>query len=483
MPETAAEREDRELSERVYQFPMHVELIGRARTARETEELLELAKAKAQSPASLDENPPFFFRATVSTTLTDSYGTHQMPSSLENFAEDLSTGVAFLASHAWQTLPMGHSLRGQMVRKKGDKPQRTWGDFFTVPDLNLNGINTNDFIRGTETGIIRDVSKGFYGGRWVCDICGNDYRRYGSGEGRCPHFLLEEYEVDGRGMVVCTVGVEDAHISEVSAVYDGAVPGAAIEKATRAIESGDVPPEKARQLSVRYRCSLPGTQHQYAGWSPADPSFNARIEPPQWSRLDIGTLLQQLASQPPNDQARSAAGRGPEETRMADKPAPVPEPSGDLGVLQALSRSIHEAFRDLALDTEGKEPATVVRALGAELTELRPLRDKAAALEARIATLEPQAKDGEAYRTAMVDATWDQFVRAGLAEGEDEAATRTSWGSTSLSLLLKEQERYRKLGDARFPGGRLTSDGEPGPNSGTPRGFVDPLPPAGAFRA
>lgn len=169
---------------------------------------------------------------------------------------------------------------------------------------------------------------------------------------------------------------------------------------------------------------------------------------------------------------------------MANQPNAIPEPPADPGVLQAFHRGIHEALRDVGCSLDGKEAASLIRGLAAELTELRPLRDKAAELEARVAVLEPQAKDGAAYRTAMVEETWQQFVASGLAEGEDEAATRAEWQQTELSLLLKQQSRYRKLADARFPSGRVTGDGEPDPDEQhSQRGFVTPAPPPGAFRA
>jgi hypothetical protein len=147
---------------------------------------------------------------------------------------------------------------------------------------------------------------------------------------------------------------------------------------------------------------------------------------------------------------------------MSDKNNAAPEQTGDVGLLQAWQRSIEAALADIGQPAkEGRaEAATLVRQMGAELTELRPLKEKVATLEARVADLEPQAKDGVAYRDATVNDAWAEYVRAGLSEGVAEADQKAIWARAPMEQLQKELAHYRKLGDARFPGGRATTDGE-----------------------
>lgn len=447
MPEGAAGQQN----QRIYQFPMRVEVV-RTRTARETEELLALARERAYEPSVFDTQPPYFLRAVVSNTHLDSYGTHQHESSLQNYAADLDSGIAFLANHNHYSLPMGQSLRGSFVRKRGENPTRTWGDFFLVPGLNLNGINTDDFIRGVQAGVVRDVSKGFWGGFWRCDLDGLDYMKYGWGqEGFCNHFLLEDYETEDGKRETCTVTVEDAHLSEVSAVFDGSVPGAAIEKAVAAIEAGVVPVEKARSLATRYRAALPGTEHFFPGWTPPSP----RALPDDFI----------MARNPvPTDRSAVPDTNGKERS-MADDPKATPSAPTDPGVLTAFWRSIGDALKETGFQPpDGKEPATVLREMASEITELRAQRDKVVELEQKVADLTPQAADGRTYRSDKINETWGEYVRAGLADGVDEAEQKALWSRAPIAQVVKECDHYRKLGDARFPGGRQTSEGEPEKN-------------------
>jgi hypothetical protein len=64
----------------------------------------------------------------------------------------------------------GRSLSGQFKGAQGDGIARVIADFYTVQNL----PDTDSFISKYRTGIARDVSIGFFGGRHVCTICGLD---------------------------------------------------------------------------------------------------------------------------------------------------------------------------------------------------------------------------------------------------------------------------------------------------------------------
>jgi hypothetical protein len=414
--ETLEREADETLERECVHFPMRVQPV--TTRVQSAASLTALAKERAPDASVFDDAQPHIFTGIASTPALDSWFTHMERSSLENFAADMAEGVPLQNSHDSRRLGLGKSLTGRFVRGKGDLPTRTEGEFYFLPDSEIGGINTDDLMRNIRAGVITDLSVGFYGGRWLCDLCGEDYIR-----GACPHWLGMEYTPeDGGAKQVATAAIHDARLAEVSVVYSGSTPGAAIQKVIRAVDEGLIEPEKLRVLEACYRVKLPGSRHI-------------------WAAPDIADSR--------------------EETPMADKPNETPAPAADVGVLQAWQRTIHQALTDIGLSIEdGKEPATLIRAMGAELTELRPLKDKVAEQETRIAELEPRAKDGDLYRTALVDETWGEYVRAGLSDGVTEEEQKALWARSALPQVVKERDHYKKLGDARFAGGRLTGEGE-----------------------
>ncbi len=245
----------------IYAHPARV--LQRASSA----ELLATATARhAADPSIFDESPPFFFAAEISSNRMDAYFTRMAPTSLRNYAADAQTGVSFQDSHNWRQLGFGRSLTGQ-YQEQGDGLAIVTADFYTVPGLRLNNVSTDDLIRGIRAGLISDVSIGFYGGQFRCSICGNDMLDWW---GDCYHVPGVEYEQrdaagNVTGKVLAFAWVEDARLSEVSAVYDGATPGAAILKAQHEADNGRLRPETARLLEARYRIKLPGARPTHRG--------------------------------------------------------------------------------------------------------------------------------------------------------------------------------------------------------------------------
>jgi hypothetical protein len=412
--------------------------------ASDPEELLRLAKQRAQDPSVFDEFPPTFFSGIVSTNALDSYYTQMHRSSLENFAADLTEGRTLLDSHNSGSLSnsIGYSLSGRYIAGGGDGKQRTQADFFSAP----TDDNAAAFIRKMQAGMVRDLSAGFYGGQWLCNLDGNEMGRWNEDpEKRCMHWPGMEY--DGQ---TATATIHNARLAEASAVYDGSTPGSMILRARQMSEAGLIEPEMARRLEVSYRIKLPASHHAYAG---------------------AGRSL-------------AAAGRDTtEEDHMAEKPegqaAPPVDTPTDPGILQAFHRSIAAALAEVPLPPESRadEPATLIRRLGAELIELRPLRDKVETLETRVRELEPQAEDGETYRKDLIDDTLAEGVRA-LGDAFAVEANRQLLAGQSLAVIKAQRDQWRALGNGRFVGGRATLDqGEPRRNGDAP----GELTPAGAY--
>lgn len=396
----------------------------RAKAASSDAELLAIAKAQAADPSIFDEFPPAFFTAAVSTNQLDSYYTRMHKTSLQNFAEDLNTGVSLQDSHNTYERGLGYSLRGRYIGAGGNGVQRTLGDFYSVP----SDPRKVAFVNDLRSASVRDVSVGFHlgeQGRYVCDLCGMDI-----GRDYHEHWPGVTYDINGNAKRA-TWTIHDARLSEVSAVFDGSTPGAVILKAQRAAEAGNLTPEIARLLETQYRINLSAAHHCWAG-------------------ADLRS--QKEADMPEND------------TR-------APEPGADW-TLPAAER---ERYRTLVSECGLKPdapPAAAIEAMRSQLASRETERDTAVTerdeLKVKVADLEPRAKEGDQYRTDLVNQTWGEYNRAGKAVGKDEEATKARWRKEPLDELKERLAEYTESGDTRFPGGRLTGEGEQPTPAGTP---------------
>lgn len=222
--------------------------------------LLQIARGIMPDPSVLSESEPFFWTAEVSNDRLDSYFTRMSESTLRNYEEDANTGVSFQNSHRTDELGLGRSLQARFYGPQGNGVSRLEVTFYTLRGLRLTNLSTDDFIRGVRSGIVRDVSVGFYGGRYVCSICGRDMLK----DWDCTHVPGMKYDMvdpaTGRRQSdqLSFAWVDDARLAEVSAVYEGSTPGAAILKATREAEAGRLTPIARTVIEQRYRVALPG---------------------------------------------------------------------------------------------------------------------------------------------------------------------------------------------------------------------------------
>lgn len=387
------------MTEPIFSYPAHVRLV----TAQERSADL-LAKAKSNSAYDqtiFDERTPFFWTAEISNDQVDSYYTHMMPSTLRNFMEAARSGISFLNSHRHMELPFGRSLDGRLVEDA--QRQRVLADFFTLPGLNLNGVTTDDFIAGVRAGIVSDVSVGFHGGQHWCDICKQNYRSWD-----CSHLAGMQYEIKDSGLVTCTVSVDDAHLSEVSSVYDGATPDATIIKARQMAEAGELKPDAVRTMEARYRTHFVVNR-----------SF-AVAKPQEGNKMDFEQIVNQI---------REALG--------IDAKADV---------VGAVSELLASSERVQALETEiGKVTAAL------------------AAAQERVKELEPQAEDGRAYREDLITEALAEGVRA-LGDKFNAESYGSLLRGSPLSVIKQMKTDWEGIASARFAGGRQTTDqGEKAP--------------------
>jgi hypothetical protein len=383
-------------SDVIYPFPARILRLDTRQP--DMSAMMDLLKQKhMMDPSMLDERTPFFWTAEISNDQVDSYFTHMLPSTLTNFANDASAGVSFLNSHRHNELPLGKSINGQLDITEGR--QRVLADFYTIPGLNLNGIMTDDFINGVKSGIVKDTSVGFTSGQMWCDVCKMDYRSWD-----CPHVAGMKYEIQGGGQVTATVGVDNARLAEVSAVFDGSTPDATILKAERMIREGELKPDAVRMLEARYRMTF-ATKRSFAG-----------VDLQGGKKLELEKIFNQL-------------------------------------------REV------LALPADGDAVATVASLVAERdrlATEHKTATTEAETLRAKVLELEPQAKDGAQYRTDLITEALGEGVRAygdKFAKETYETLLRTS----PLAIIKQMKADWAILASERFKGGRQTVDNSQAP--------------------
>lgn len=386
---------------------------GYARSASETiqtvparivERALSIEQLTNLIQADLGDIQPFFWPAQISNNSLDFYFGRMGESTLRNFSQDAINGVSFLDSHNSRNLGYGQSLSGTF--EQSGEVMRTVAHFYTIPGIKFSGgqsyASTDDFILAVRSRLARDVSVGFYGGKSTCDICGEDVWAidWSRWEYMCPHMPGVEYPIgdQGREVVLATFTVEDGRLAEVSAVYDGATPGAVIEKAQRLIEAGEMPPEMARRVEVQYRIKLPEQQRN-------------------WTGIDL-KRGKAMSEQPTNDLLT--------QIRAILTEAKAPQGGSEVDGVRWLAGEVAHLFSE-------------VTRLTAESARLTPL-----------------AADGQAYRADLIEETLKEGVRAMGLNFPQEAQKEMLEGA-SLARIKEVKEKFAEQARATIPTGRQTT--------------------------
>lgn len=195
-----------------------------------------------------DINSIYSFDAEISNNLLDSHYTRMSVKTLHNYAEDAQKGVAFLQGHQWRGTAIGYSLSGEY--QTTDSKNRVLAGFYTVLGMQA----TDDLVKRIKSGLSRDVSVGFSGGSYTCDICGRDIWDWDCRH--VPGLKYEEKRGDETYEVISTFTIDNARLSEVSDVFDGSTPDAMILRAQKVVQAGGVTPEQIDILEQRYRMSM-----------------------------------------------------------------------------------------------------------------------------------------------------------------------------------------------------------------------------------
>lgn len=384
--------------------------------------LLELLSERV---SDLSELSPYFFLAEISNTRVDSHHTHMTSKTLRNFAKACFEGISFLDSHAKSRLGIGYSLNGEFQ----ESSNRTVSTFYTQPGIEFGGQHsyrtTDDFIKAIQSALVRDVSVGFYGGDWTCDICRNNWFDYEM----CSHWPGRQYIVDD-SIVVCTVEIDGAELSEVSAVYDGSTPGAMILKAERMSGAGLLEPESARELEVQYKIKLPESKKIFV-----TPTFAP--ENMGKNTFDLGT----------DSTTREKLGDG----QMNEKEIRTLLGIGD-------DDSINERISGLIEEVStANDRLKSLRNLATEFTpkDVKGIEDGIRWLADEVTRLIPLADDGKAYRMDLIDDALKEGVRAYGNEFASETYRTILEGLPDMGSVKRMRDDWKRLADERLKAGQL----------------------------
>lgn len=206
----------------------------------------------------------FVFRMEISNDLLDSMSTRMDPeTTLRNYRDDFREGRSIQNSHKVEELPLARSFDAALERRgravDPQDPERTavMIKVYVPRGINLNGVASDELIRGIEAGIVKDGSVHFDdSARYVCSVCGGDQFERGSA---CTHMPGLTY--NGKRAEALIV---DGHAIEGSLVYDGSTPMAMIQKAERMAAAGALDARQVERLERLYRTRIRprNTSHQ-----------------------------------------------------------------------------------------------------------------------------------------------------------------------------------------------------------------------------
>jgi hypothetical protein len=413
-------------------------------------QLTNAAKERAPDPAVFEEHSPVFWTAEASSNRVDAYATFMSTGTLKNFAEDAKRGVSFQDSHLTDGLvrTLGQSVGARYIGPNAQaRPEGIAAveiDFYTLLGLDPT-IDT--FVRKAQTGLTRDVSVGFYGGWYRCTICDRDMRDYSDWNNYCPHYPGQKVAIldpkTGKATAeraVATAEIMDAHLAEVSSVYDGATEGAGIlfVKARELADAGKLDPKEARFIEDRYRVRLPGMA----------PAWGVGIDlrtgtPGQRREVPGQRATPQEGTMTFEEQVRALLA----EHGVAESADPLAHIRGVLGDQQsriqaataARDEQVRGALASLQLPCEGEDLLAAIRGHGDGLAALRKNADY-----------------GKRWHEQLIAEAEAEGVRA-LGDKFTEQRKAALKG-LSPEDLIERRDTWREMGDIRNPGGRLTTD-------------------------
>ena len=306
-------------------------------------------------------------------------------STLRNIAEDAAKGFAFMNSHRTGSLsqpselPFGKTFAGQFqlgTDAAGNAQQRALVGFYMLRGVKPNGDSgptTDDLHKMIVGGQVSDVSVGLMQGQALCDVCGIDLmaKDCAHAPGTKRSMLDTEIELQTRRGVPegkASYTLENARCGEVSAVFDGAVPGAGVKKV----------------MSLRQKGKL-----NHREWKEARAVFGSLLDGKLTVDNDLFAEVAEAvesgvrAAFAPVDSAESEPSDSPITQAQASTMTSEPSEPAALRELQGVKPMAETPMPVVELDSAGTEALDFAK-LSAELVAARAERDKLAERTARL---------------------------------------------------------------------------------------------------
>ena len=454
-------------------IPIQLRKLG----ASDRDSLMALVAERAPDPSVFegeDAPQPFFFTTRASNNKLDSYYTWMADSSLRNYAEDATDpGVQFQVSHngggslfgGGGEVGFGRSLQGKVVGSQRDRSCLI--DFYTVPGLQCGNMTSDQFIAGARSGIYADVSIGFMPGAMICGVCENDFlRKYEfdwDDPQRCPHWPGMTYDVEkGRKTekVVCTLRVEDAHLNEVSTVYDGATPGAgivAVDSARIASSLGKLTDPERQVLENLYRVRIEPPTRVYAlGEVPV----SGRTKQHDDTETTVASADTTEEPQATNERAAGVVSQNP----SGDDETVILETTEE--------RSDNTDESDPMASLRTKYAGTIVKLGGRDpYRSIDILAQKVVDQHAQIGKLQREAEDGRQFRETLLADLDAAVVRALGSENAEtnQARYRRMADGLDAEGVRELTNDLEQRATKRFQAGRQTRETDEGDEEDTDR--------------
>ena len=414
------------------------------------------------------EENRYEFGAEISNDLLDSYYTVMDDSTLRNFVRDAKSGVSFLEGHDIRRMPYGQTFNARIDTL--DDRKRVLADIYTIRGIEFGGMSfasTDMFIRAIEHELVRDVSVGFYDGTWRCDLCGKDVFDFSDWETMCRHWPGVEYEENDE-TVLATATIEDARLSEVSIVYDGATPEAMLtEKSKISFQRGFI----GEKDVVRFN-------HLY----------NLRMSPMDWEQPPV--RIKERTEMSIIDLLRESGIDGvPVEdeedgvkwliNRIGEDVKKINEVESSVGTLEAdverlnkevtdnqgISDNAETVLADNERLTDANKKLEAARKLDENLTERvndltgekDGLQVKVDELTDEVGSLQELSKLGVEVRNEVIDIALKSGVRA-FGDKFNSEAQKTLLEKMDLELIREMGDQWELTAKNRLPVQRQTVD-------------------------
>ena len=400
-----------------------------------------------------------YYRARISSNRLDSHFSEMDISTLENFAKESAAGVAVLDSHNHRTVGIGRSISGDLIENE------VFSDFYILKDLELNNqsFRTSDsFMKAIDSGMLQDVSVGFYGHTEICQIC-NEELWFSA----CRHWPGQSYiiEVDGKQeIVVCTTLIIDGHLSEFSLVYDGALEGASIveksiQKAQRLSDTEQLTLEQKKLLNLTHQIQFRDGKAIYEG-----KSNSTNNEPIILKNLDLDKSDKlRLVSEPDSSDLKNNLKKEPNKMNNEDRlQKEVEELQTDLRNIKEVNTRLKTENEDLVtlkveletlrdrnniLESKFTDKNETIETLYREKTELKQEMEK----------LMPIVEEGKKARIEAESDALTEYIRykgEDLTEADQKSQKDFLSHLPNIEQVRNFRNQYADIANQKYPSGQ-----------------------------